>query len=107
MDINLNEEDKQLTVNNSNKYNTVNSITVPIKTEEESIAMDLAKKLDDEKSYKYFLLLVKSNPYHRLEEALKWTLLTDKEGKIRTKKSIYFIAILRRWGLTTNFKKDD
>ena len=101
------EKDKPLTVNNSNKNITVNGKTVSPKTEEEVFALELSKKLNDDKSYKYFLLLSQNNKIDRLREALAYTLLADKEGKIRVNKSVYFIAIIKRWGLRANFKNDD
>lgn len=107
---------EQLTVNN--KYiNTVNSDTVSDKEdsvgnlllqnvyEPEAAAKELAKNLDDEDSFRYYLLLAKNNPIERLIEALSFVIEADTQGKIRTKKAIYFIGIIRRWGLVTKFIK--
>lgn len=119
-------KDKQLlTVNTVNSHkdvnNTVNSIPVKEgygeldkKTDDfltelsdnpEYIANKLAEELDDLKSKYYFLLLAKNNNPQRLFEALSFTLAAAREGKIRTKKAIYFIYILRNWGIQTTFRK--
>lgn len=72
----------------------------------EGFAKLLADKLDDFESEAYYVLLAKNNSQGRLSQALHLTLEIAKEGKIRTKKAIYFIAILRRWGLRTKFKEN-
>lgn len=100
------EGDKPLTVNSNKKYITVNSKTVSIKTEEDVMALELAEKLGDKKSYNYFLLLAKHNSHNELREALSYTLMAEREGRIKTIKAVYFIGIIRKWGLRVNFKKD-
>lgn len=106
----------QTTPVNSYKKNlpTVNSITVKDKIssfleeneiQPEGVAVTLAEKLDDMKSKDYYILLAKENPPDVLLRALSFTLDADRRGKIRTKKAIYFIGILKRWGVKTKFTR--
>lgn len=119
------KENPLLTVNTVNSHkdidNTVNGI--PVKEEPgeiekktddfvaelvgnpEYVANRLAVGLDDLKSEYYFLLLAKKYDPQRLLEALSCVKAADKQGVIRTKKAIYFIGILNRWGFTTKFRK--
>ena len=122
-------KEEQLTVNsnkdlntvNSNKdiTNTVNSNTVKeehreieIKTNDylneicgnpNYIADKLARELDDTKSYRYYQLLALNNDIPKLLEALSYTKMASNEGKIRTKKAVYFNGIIKNWGLKTKF----
>ena len=122
-------EKEQLTVNsnkdlntvNSNKdiTNTVNSNTVKeeyreledktnnylneICGEPNYVADKLARELEDTKSYRYYQLLATNNDIPKLLEALSYTKLAGHEGKIRIKKPVYFIGILKKWGLKTKF----
>ncbi len=115
-------EEEQLTVN-SNKYlNTVNSNTVKEEHQEQEdktnnylneisgepnyIADKLARELDDTKSFRYYQLLALNNDIPRLLEALSYTKMANNEGKIRIKKPVYFIGILKKWGLKTKFGGD-
>jgi hypothetical protein len=108
-------KDKTPLTVNSNKYiSTVNSNTVIDKFEKfirdnqfepSDIAKTLAEKLEDQKSLDYYLILTKENPIGRLLEALSYVNDADQRKKIRTTKPIYFLAILRRWGLKTKFKR--
>lgn len=108
-----------ITVNSNNKYkyiNTVNSKDAVSKKidhflEElnitpEGVAEKLAEDLDDLESRPYYILLARNNQPGRLLEALGYVKDADKKGAIRTKKAIYFLAILRRWGIKTKFKHD-
>ncbi len=71
----------------------------------QSIAEHLAKELGDENSLDYYIILTKENETGRLMEALSYTKDAARRGKIRTKKAVYFQAILRRrWGIKTRFK---
>ncbi|MCL4384176.1 hypothetical protein M1116_01890 [Patescibacteria group bacterium] len=113
------ERREQLTVNsNKDINNTVNSYTVSSKEkdsvdqllsqfvyEPEAAAKELSTKLDDERSYRYYLLLAKNNPIDKLFEALSFVIEAENQGRIRTKKPPYFIAILKNWGLKTNFRR--
>lgn len=119
------KDKQQLTINTVNSQkdinNTVNSI--PVKEEYKEIekktddlltelngnpkyiANRLARELDDLKSEYYYFLLASHNEAQRLLEALSCTQTAAREGKIRTKKAIYFIGILNIWGFVTKFKK--
>lgn len=108
------------TVNGKYKSkNTVNSITVDSKTVEEKIldllieedikpegvAQALAEGLSDPNSLGYYKILAKNNNPETLLRALHLTKEADSLGKIRTRKPIYFLAILRNWKLQTKFLK--
>jgi hypothetical protein len=97
-----------------NSKDTDNSLTVADKIEEiieearitpEGMGKQFSEDLDDLNSERYYTLLATENPQGRLFEALSITKDADRRGVIRTKKAIYFLAILRRWGLKTKFKK--
>lgn len=109
------------TVNSNKEFNnTVNCETVKeeyrdlenrsdiflneLKGKPEYVADKLSRELDDMNSLHYYLLLAKNNPPEKLFEALSYVKIVSNEGKIRTKKAIYFISILKRWGFTTKFK---
>ena len=111
------ELNNSYTVNsNKNSLNTVNSNTVDEDIEEvlekhgiseEGVGTLLAEGLDDIESKEYYCLLVNKHSNSKLLDALHITKEADMEGKIRTKKAVYYQAILRNWGLQTKFKKDD
>ena len=120
----LKEIIKRKTVNSNNKYlttvnsketvDTVNSKSINEKVQDlldeeritpEGVAQLLAEELDDLDSLGYYILLAKENIQPRLLEAMHLTLEADKLGKIRTKKAIYYQAILRNWGFKTKFRK--
>lgn len=106
------------TVNSSNNtLKTVNStkqLTVDEKIsalleendlKAEYVAKILSDGLSDPSSLNYYSILAKEHSPARLLEALSITKESARDGKIRTKKAIYFLAILRKWGLKTKFKK--
>ena len=70
----------------------------------EYVARSLSEKLDDEKSYNYYLLLAKNTSSEILFRALSYTLDTARQNKIRRTKPIYFLAILKRWKIKIKFK---
>lgn len=109
------------TVNSNKEFNnTVNCETVKeeyrdlenksnifldeLKGKPEYVADKLSRELDDQDSLHYYLLLAKNNPPEKLFEALSYVKVASNEEKIRTKKAIYFISILKHWGLMTKFK---
>lgn len=117
----LREKKQLLTVNSYKNINnnTVNSETVSSDKDEtigdclnqyiyepEAIAKKLAEELDDKKSEVYFLLLAKNTTSpERLIEALSYVKNADSRGNIKTKnKSVYFLGILKNWGIVTKFK---
>ncbi len=94
--------------------NTNNSLTVASKIEKvieeehitpEGIGKILSEELDDLRSERYYILLATENSQGKLFEALSITKDADRRGIIRTKKAIYFLAILRRWKLKIKFRK--
>lgn len=107
---------------NSNKKNTFtvnsntdNSLTVTDKIEAildeakitpEGVGKILSEGLDDQKSERYYTILATENPRTRLFEAFSLTKDAYHRNIIRTTKAIYFMAIIRRWGLKFKFKKD-
>jgi hypothetical protein len=95
-----------------NSDETVNSMSLDEKLEElfkdagmdpDGQAIYLAEKLDDTKSTGYYSLLIKNNNVTRLFDALHITIEASREGKIRSKKAVYFQGILRMWRLKTKF----
>lgn len=114
------------TVNGSNS-STVNSIDKSIDTVNSSnsipskegvyldgysytadgVAEELTEKLDDHKSLTYYRILAKENNPQVLLDILAYVLETDRLGKIRTTKAIYFMAMLRIRKIRTKYKKDD
>lgn len=103
------------TVNSSNKHlNTDNSNTVEEEIEKllrekdikpEGIAMMLSGGLADPESLGYYHILCRENDSSKLLKALSLTKEADSQGKIRSKKAVYFLGILKKWGLKTKFKK--
>lgn len=99
------------TVNSDKKiYITVNSKTVDkeIQTEnileDDAMAKELSEKLDDTRSLGYYKLLITNNNREKLFDALAITLDASRMGMIRSKKAIYFIGVLRKLNMKTNFK---
>lgn len=97
-----------------NSKDTDNSITVTDKIEKiieeahlkpEGIGKILSEGLGDKKSERYYILLATENPQGKLFEALSITKDADRRRLIRINKAVYFMAILKRWGLKTKFKK--
>lgn len=101
------------TVNSRDKYiDTVNSNSgreIPYvdgeDTTAEGVALKLAEDLDDMKSLGYYQILAKETGSDILLQTLAYTLETDRLGKIRTTKAIYFMAMLRIRKVRTKFKK--
>lgn len=110
----IKESFDRTTVNSRNKYlDTVNSYRGRIHpypdgedTTAEGVALKLAEDLDDMKSLGLYQILAKENSSVILLDILNYTLETDRLGKIRTTKAIYFMAMLRIRGIRTKFKKD-
>lgn len=73
--------------------------------EPEGVAQKLAEDLDDGKSIGYYLILVQENSSGMLLKALHLTKDASNRGKIKRNKAVYFLAILRNWGLKTKFKR--
>ncbi len=113
---NLLKEKKKHTVNVNKEYlPTVNSNkTVNEQIEDflsrlnikpDSLADIIATSLGDQKSIDYWKIMAKETPVGKLFEALSITKTAAREGKILSKKAVYFQGILRRWGFRTKFKK--
>lgn len=102
------------TVNSKKNYiDTVNSNRarlVPFPdgedTESEGIALKIAESLDDMKSLRYYQILAKETNKQILLDTLSYTLETDRLGKIRTTKAIYFMFMLKIRGVKTKFRKE-
>lgn len=71
----------------------------------EGVALHIAEELDDVKSLKLHKLLVTEHNHGKLMEAMHITKEAWRDGKIRTTKPIYYLAILNRWGFKTRFKE--
>lgn len=107
--ITVNGKYKSLPTVNSNTVNStiweeIENLIATRSIEPEGIAKFIAEKLNDTRSLQYYTLLVKEHNQGKLFEAMHQTVEAWKDGRIRTTKPIYFIAILRRWGFKTNFK---
>jgi hypothetical protein len=117
------KDKQQLTVSSTvNSYkdinNTVNGVSVKgeyreleKKTDEllnelrgnpEFVADKLARELDDQKSQRYFLVLARNTDPKILLEALSYTKLANRDGKIKNKGK-YFMSILIRWKIKVKF----
>ncbi|OGH18813.1 MAG: hypothetical protein A3F31_04530 [Candidatus Levybacteria bacterium RIFCSPHIGHO2_12_FULL_38_12] len=104
----------RLTVNSKDKsIPTVNSNSGRVypyldgeDTTSEGVAIKLAEDLDDMKSLGYYQILAKETNPQILLDILNYTLETDKLGKIRTTKAIYFMFMLKIRGIRTKFKKE-
>lgn len=101
----------RLTVNSKEKdIKTVNSLQrtqssiIGEEIDEEGMALELAEKLDDIRSIKYYTLLAKNVNHQFLFEALSLTRDADRQGRIRKNKAVYFLAILRNHGVKVKFK---
>jgi hypothetical protein len=99
-------KDKLNTVNSNEKtFNEeLNDLIEKHKITPEGIAQKLSEDLDDPLSIDYYLTLAKNTEAGRLLEALSIVLDVARQNKIKTKKAIYFIWILNRWGIRTKFK---
>lgn len=86
------------------EFERIESALSGLKYRPEAIAQTLSEKLNDQDSFEYYLILAKNSPQDKLLEALSFVDDADHRGVIRTKKAIYFISILRKWGIKTNFK---
>lgn len=106
---------KQLSTVNSirNTNSTVNSIAEKDKVGEvlneltgkpQYCAEELAQRLGDSKSLRYYQILATEYGPSKLLEALAITLEADKQGIVRYKPA-YFQGILKKWGFTTKFSK--
>lgn len=108
--VNSISKDINPTVNSSTnkESNLSRKISALLEAEEgniENLSMHIAEMLDDGKSLAYYRLLLENNKQHKVLEAAHITKQASQEGKIRTKKAIYFIGILRKWGFKIRFKK--
>lgn len=97
--------DSKETDNSSTVTNKIEHLLEEARITPEGVGKELSEGLDDQKSERYYTLLATENPQSRLFEALSITKDAARRGVIRTNKAVYFIAILRRWGLKTKFKK--
>lgn len=98
------------TVNSYKKdINTVNSkvetLLEELQGRPEEVATTIAAKLDDVASLPYYNILSKNISIPKLFEALSFTLDASSRGKIKSKKAVYFQAILRNWGIQTKFSR--
>ena len=105
---------KKQTTSTSNTSKQVNKSTstsntsnyVSDKTESSKhIGKQLAEGLDAVDWLNYYVILAHENNHQRLMQALSITKEADEQGIIRIEKSVYFLAILKRWKLKTKFKK--
>lgn len=104
----VNSNNKSSNTVNSNKTvsEKINGFLIREEITPEGVAQTLAEGLGDAKSLNYYRILAKENDCGKLLEALSYTRDADLQGKIRTKKAIYFQAILRRrWNIKTKFKR--
>lgn len=113
-DINNNNNNIETVNSNNSNIKTVNSYSSKVEKllEEiggnpEGIALSLAEKLDDNKSLIYYKLLAVNINSKKLFEALSITLDAERREKIRYTKPIYFIGILKKWGLQTKWREND
>lgn len=94
-------------INTVNSIDTVNSkvetILEELQGKPKDVAQIIALKLNDGNSVLYYSILAKNIPLHKLFEALSFTVDAASRGKIRSKKAVYFQAILRNWGYLTKF----
>lgn len=104
----VNSSSKSLSTVNSNKQlsEQIEELVLRYGAKPEYIADQLAQGLDDTKSKRYYLILAKEIPPEVLFESLSYTKMAGQDGRIRTKKAIYFQAILRRKGYKTKFSKE-
>lgn len=98
--VNSNETDNSLTV-----ASRIEKVIEEARITPEGIGKVLSEELDDLRSERYYILLATENSQSKLFEALSITKDADRRGIIRTKKAIYFLAILRRWKLKIKFRK--
>lgn len=102
--VNSNKE-TSLTVNSNTVKSQFDVALEKLDASPEVTAQEIAKCLGDERSIDYYTILVKNSSVSRLLEALSFTKDADHRGKIKTKKPIYFLGILKRWGIKTKFKE--
>ncbi len=106
---------KQLKTVNSRKDNTNTVNSNPLKEnfdraltefsgEPNYVADQLAQRLGDRKSFRYYQLLAGEHDTSKLLEALSITLDAYAQGKARFM-PVYFQGILRNWGMKTRFSK--
>jgi len=94
------------TVNSMGSFrDRLNKFIDEIGNQPEQLAQLLANEFDDQKSIRYYKLLVKNNPPEKILEALSFTRDAYHQGFIRTKKLFYFRGILYKWGMKIIFKK--
>jgi len=93
-----------LTVNSNSTSAKIDQFLEELNLEPEYFAEELARKLGDIVSLTYYILLVKNSNQSILFKALSFTLDADRRGAIKTSKPIYFLAILKKWGIRTKFK---
>lgn len=72
----------------------------------EALAKELAEKLDDEKSYKFYLTLARNSNQNVLLDILACTVGAYNEGRLRRPRPIYFMSILQRKGIRTKFRSE-
>lgn len=101
-----NKNSNKTTVNSSTVYDQIESLLEEHNIKPEGVAIQLSEMLEDKDSVSYFELLIKEHGPAKLLEAAHITKDAATSGKIKTKKSIYFIGILKRWGLKTKFRKE-
>lgn len=70
----------------------------------EGTAKMLAEMLDDLKSTRYYLLLVREHGFGKLIEIAHDVEDRERNGEIRINKAVYFQGILRRLKMKTKFR---
>lgn len=106
----VNSIDKSLDPVNSNNCLTVTEKIKTLLDEEkitpEGVAKLISEMLDDKKSEPYYILLVKEHGAPRLLEIAYYVKDIAQTKEIRNK-ALYFMAILKRQGIRTKFKKEE
>ncbi len=100
----VNSNKEYITTVNSLYSSKVKKVLEELEGNPMGIALELADKLDDKESVDYYKILAMNSPVNKLFEALSFTLDAERRGRIRTKKAIYFQAILKKWGIKTKWK---
>ncbi len=108
----------RLTVNSKNKsiptVNSNNGLTVGDKIQAlldeenitpEGVAEMLSETLDDEKSLRYYTILVKEHGAPKMLEIMHYVKDVARTKVIRSK-ALYFMAILKRKNLKTKFREE-
>ena len=99
------KKETSLTVNSNTVKSQFDAALEKLDESPEVTAREIAKSLGDERSIDYYTILAKNSSVSRLLEALSFTRDAERRGVIRFSKPIYFLGILKRWGIKTKFKE--